>query len=361
MTRGESYYANLKFMGPEPEFSDPLTDSQYGSTLTWYNTMCDASDAREYLKVYLSEFELSEEFEILKRMPDTWLPLTACWIARLLSRGCELPGEPEAFIIKKIYDVAQSRAIKPQATEDRQTKARDKTQTNRISDVLGDIEREIDLNENFSLYEYLAAKSVPRPYIQAIVTFYGEWFEELVEALDTDDVDLRYAYRNMSSDQLNERINFFAELISDAERYDSNAKNVVKKPIIIRTHRAVSSDKTVKNLKFMRDCPSLKVVSIDPKKIVGASEVWCINTRYNLLTVHRAKNGSTLSVSGTTIVGSDASSSITKKTGRKTAEIVSEVLSAGKIALGKLMGQVEGSPVNLQSRMTESIVILRAL
>ena len=45
VSRSESYIINQKYLGDEKVFTEPLTSAQYTGALTWYNYMCDNSDA----------------------------------------------------------------------------------------------------------------------------------------------------------------------------------------------------------------------------------------------------------------------------------------------------------------------------
>ena len=67
VSRSEAYRINVKYMGEEPVFTKPLTPSEYGNALNWYNCMADKDEAREYTYTYLKNEGRLEELKALRR------------------------------------------------------------------------------------------------------------------------------------------------------------------------------------------------------------------------------------------------------------------------------------------------------
>ena len=212
----------------------------------------------------------------------------------------------------------------------------------------------IDNGEEFSLYEWLKAKEIPASYCTAIIAQYAPWLDELIEASEGKDEQLKEAYSYLSKKQIKERILFFNKLIEDAERYGS----VTKKTRAPRKPRAVSVEKVLKNLKYQKEDNTFKIASINPEKILGAQELWTFNTKNKVLTVFRALDRGGLQVKGTSIINYDENNSCSKKTGRKPEEYVKKVLDGGKIVLKKLMSEIKTDSA-LAYRINENTILLK--
>jgi hypothetical protein len=224
----------------------------------------------------------------------------------------------------------------------------------RQSDIIGDIEELIDSGETFSLYDWLKAKEIPAAYCPAIVAYYSPCLGELIEALEGGDPQLKEAYAHFNKKQLRERIEFFNKLIEDAERYG----NVTKKTRAPRKPRAISVEKKLKNFKYQKESNEYKIASINPEKIIGAQELWTFNTKYKLVTVFRALDRGGLQVKGTSIVGYDEATSISKGTGRKPEIVLDKFKNGGKIVLKKMMEELKTNKP-LQYRINENTILMK--
>lgn len=353
VARSEQYRINVKYLGEEPVHTHHLSMSEYARALHWYNSMCTNGDARDYIKTYLTNVGRLDEAKMMSRVADVWLPTTAAWIARMISRGYRPSTDTRKFFEDSISTFL-TRAIKeePVDREPRptvQTRVKEKSE-----DITADIEALIDSNEKFSLYEWLKAKEVPPTYSQNIVHYYVSWLAELLEALDGTDQQLKEAYRYMSKKQLRDRITFFNTMLEDAERYADTTKKV-RAP---RKPRPVSAEKKLKNLKYQKEDSTYKIASINPEKLLGAMELWTFNTKYKTLTVLRADSPSGLSVEGTSIVGYDEKTSSSKGTGRRPEYFIEKVRNTTKHALKKLMDEATASKP-LAYRINENTILLR--
>jgi hypothetical protein len=347
---------NKKYLGEEPSFNGTLTQTEYGSALNWYNYMCETSDAREYINDYLKAEKRLNEMKTFKRVPDVWVSGTAAWIARLLTRGYTLPGNPKAFFEEQMKDML-SRAKREEPSEvtvekvSIQERVREKTQ-----DIIGDIEAMIDTGEEFSLYDYMKSKEIPALYAPHIVRAYAPWLDELIEAYEGGDDQLKEAYKHLKKPQLKQRILFFNKLIEDAEKYG----NVAKKTRAPRKPRAVSKDKLLKHFKFQKEDNEYKIASINPEKILGAQELWCFNTKYKVLTVFRALDRGGLQVKRSSIAGFDEKTSMSRGCGRQAQKVVDNILNGGKIVVRKQMEELK-TQKPLQERINENTILLKVV
>lgn len=358
VTKSETYLVNHKYLGDEPTFKNSYNDSDYARALNWYNSMATVNDAREYIETYLKNVGRTEDLKKFKTVSDTWVPLTAAWIARMISRGVQVSETSKQYFEKKLRETVDYRSTEQKKEEIKTTnvvsiqdRIRDKA-----SELIGSVEEMIDKNEDFSLYDWLKSNEIPATYAPRIAAFYAPVLAELIEASEGKDPQLKEGYKNFTKKQLDARIVFFNTMIEDAERYSDTTKKI-RKP---RKPRTISAEKKLKNFKFQKEDSTFKIASINPEKIIGAQELWSFNTKYKTLTVFRAIDRGGLQVKGTSITNYDEKSSVTKRTGRKPEVYVDKVLNGGKIVLRKLMDELKND-APLAYRSNENTILLKVV
>ena len=128
-----------------------------------------------------------------------------------------------------------------------------------------------------------------------------------------------------------------------------------------------SATKLVEKLKFSKADPKYSLASIDPTLIVGANELWVFNVKTRKLGKYIASNvdpkglardGTGLSVKGTTIIGFDETTSI-QKTLRKPADQLKEFKGAGKVVLRKFLDDIPTTDTKLNGRCNPDTVLLK--
>jgi len=128
-----------------------------------------------------------------------------------------------------------------------------------------------------------------------------------------------------------------------------------------------SASKIVEKLKFNKADDKYSLASIDPTLIVGANELWVFNSKTRKLGKYVASNvdpkglardGTGLSVKGTTIIGFDEKESI-QKTLRKPEEQLKEFKAAGKVALRKFLDDIKTTDTKLNGRCNPDTVLLK--
>jgi hypothetical protein len=146
---------------------------------------------------------------------------------------------------------------------------------------------------------------------------------------------------------------FFGIIVDDLDRIIKNA-SAQRKP---RKTKQKSASKLIKNLKYQSEYPDLKLVSINPEKIVGASELWVYNTKYNRLGVYYAENSVRgFTVKGCTIQNFDNETS-TQKTARKPEDTLSKLT---KQSLRKKMKSMKTKDQSVTGRINAQTILLGA-
>lgn len=118
--------------------------------------------------------------------------------------------------------------------------------------------------------------------------------------------------------------------------------------------------KAVSGLKYKPTDDESGLVSSNPAGIVGASMVVLYNTKYNVVTMLHAKGATGLSIKGTTITNVDEDMSKTKRAGRSTP-VLKSMMSQTKTALKKSFDGIKGTELDLRTRTSDEIVIVRII
>ena len=360
VTKSEAYIVNKKHLGDEPNFTKPLSKTDYINALNWYNYMCTNSEAKEYIVTYLKNLGRVNDAKKIKSVPDNLIPTTVAWVCRLLSRGFTLPTDTQDYIndrIKETYKyVQETKEEDSKPVVSIQDRMRERTH-----DILGEIEGMIDDyiydNVEFSLYEWLQANNIPAAYATSIISKFTPVLDELLEAYEGKDEQLKEGYRHLKKAEIKNLVSFYNTLIEDAERYSSNTKKIKK----TRKPRAVSVEKKIKNLKYQKEDATYKIASVSPEKVIGAMELWTFNTKYKTITRLTAIDRGGLQVKGTSITNYCESNSITRSVGRKDPnEFLKRILEGGKLVLRKVFDEIK-TEKPLAYRINENTILLRVV
>ena len=134
-----------------------------------------------------------------------------------------------------------------------------------------------------------------------------------------------------------------------------------------RKPKVYSADKLTAKLKYLKVDEKYKLASIDPAQIIGANELWVFNIKTRKLGKYVASNidpkgmqrdGSGLTVKGTSILGFDENLSI-QKTLRKPEDQIKEFKDSGKVKLRKFLDDIKTTDTKLNGRCNPETVLLK--
>ena len=134
-----------------------------------------------------------------------------------------------------------------------------------------------------------------------------------------------------------------------------------------RKAKPKSADKLVEKLKYCKVDAKNNLASINPVDIVGANELWVFNTKTRKLGKYvaeivdpkgLARQGSGLSVKGTTITGFKESESI-QKTLRKPVDQLKAFKDSGKVKLRTFLDDIATTDTKLNGRCNPDTVLLK--
>jgi hypothetical protein len=376
-----------KYTGPEPVWkgdesltlSDDEFDSKLRRSMNYYNHHFTPKETRKYVVEWLktrADVE-PDTIEAYRKTAEKLTPMTVCSLVMASYVKMPLKDHHIEFIFSKVNEAIrmandklisdesgpiledQSKVKKPKTVKVAKPSVRD-----RVNDIVDQHiayfeEMENDFYSKKQLnpdaYAYFNAKNFPKPGLARFKKVFETKRDELVEAQTGKDKQLKEGYAHFKAADFKKRVDFYNAILNDVVSYDT-AKKAVRKP---RVKKAVSKDKLVSKVKYMKQDAALKVSSVNPVNIIGASVVWVYNTKYRKLGKYIADPiQKTMSIKGTTIIGFDEVKSVSK-TIRKPETQIPEFMKAGKVALRKFLENIKATEVKLTGRLSEDVLILK--
>ena len=174
---------------------------------------------------------------------------------------------------------------------------------------------------------------------------------------------LKEGYSHLKKDNIKKYISAIDLLHSELDFVIEKAK-VNRKP---RKKKVYSAGKLVEKLKYLKIDTKYQLTSIPPEDIIQANELWVFNIKTRKIGKYIASNidplgakreGTGLSVKGTTIQGFDEKLSI-QKTLRKPVDQLKEFKEAGKVKLRKFLDDIPTTDTKLNGRINPDTILLR--
>jgi len=190
-----------------------------------------------------------------------------------------------------------------------------------ISAVEGQVDDYIDSGYKlkYDVYNHMLEIGCKAAHARKMRPFYVDCFNELVDVYNNDNEYYVEAWSHLKPKYHKLMMDFYGTIVDDLDRIIKNS-TAQRKP---RKQKILSASRIINKLKYQQEFNDLKLVSVNPEKIVGAKELWVYNTSYNKLGVYRAVNSIRgFSVKGCTIQDYDEQESIQKKA-RKPEEALS--------------------------------------
>lgn len=336
--------ADVRYVGEEPEWSPNKEYSamDFIRAYNWYNYVLDAKDRYEILCDFITNPNVSD-------IEPSSIPNTVAALCRMQQRGLVLTNDQKQKF--------QDSVAKLMATATPKTKTEPKRQTNlnMMSDLIGDIEVIVDdftrsFKSDFDMAKWLSEKNLSSANVTTIRNFYLPVLEELKAAASENDQDLVYGYSHLTKRQLKNYIAFIQGIV--------DACVIDKKPITrTRKTKPKTPQKLVSKLNYQREEASLNLKSIDPARIIGASELWLYNTKTRMMSHYVAETGG-LSVKGSTLCNFSATSSSKKI--RKPQTVLS-LLDIGPKSMLKDYLAIRAVKNECNGRINATTLILRVV
>lgn len=356
-------------LGSEPVWvADTEHDNKISTVkaLNWYNYNCSKKDAKEFILDYLKKVNRSkDEVAIIKGLPDTKVSLQVGWLARMLCMGFVPSDNTKKFFCegyKKLL-VAEQKEVSATAAPvvaaapvvNIQDRIREKA-----SEVSGEIEGLIDdfvisrCKTPIDVESYVKNLKLSSVVLKKVCDNFVDHSKEITEAITGKDKQLVEGYSQFSKVELRRLREFMDSIVTATNNVAVVSKTVRKKRVSKEKPAAI----LVAKVQYQKECTELKLKSITPDKMIGATQVWTYNTKTKLLGVYSAENAKGFSMKGTTLQNFDSALSIGKRL-RKPEVVLKEVLEAGKVKLKKILPDLKTKECVLTGRMNSDTIILK--
>jgi hypothetical protein len=339
----------------EPKFSGELSQTQLTQALSWYAQNRDNKDATKYATEYFKKKLKIPAPETLKSQVSTF-----GFICRIVSLGGVLSDSNATWFNETIKKLQEETPVVKQATAT-VVSIQDHIKR-KASDCIGELEGQIDelitseFKANVSPYATMTGMDVKGAHTKFIIDHFKTRRAEYDNVLITDDGDIKEAYSNFTKTQIKKLIAYCDQVIVDGMKLAGEAVKT-RKP---RKRKAKSADQLIAKMNYAKDFAELKLVSIDPKTIIGASSLWVYNIKTRKLGVYQAADAAGLNVKGSSIQNFAESKSVSKKL-RKPDVTIPEVLKGGKVALRNILNDIRAVESALTGRINNDTILLRTV
>jgi len=371
--------SDFKYVGTmEPSIPDdrPLTSTEYGNMINWYNYVADTADARLWTEQLISAMPKRKHLVArYKRLADHHIPRSAGWVSRVVMRGGHITFTNMKYLIRCMRDVElryQKSLVddKPKVESKVPQLTIQDRMREKLSECIGELEVHVDAffkgdcKGSVPAFNTLKEFNLHQNQVKDIVSWAQPKLDEMLELqaalakkTRTDmEQQLVEGYSRLGKRQIKSTIDMWKSIVDTAASYGT-VKKAERAP---RKHKPVAPEKQVKKVKFLKKDPTLGIESIDPTKLVGATEVWIYNTKTHKIGIYVADNYSkVLTVKGAGLLGFSEKES-RQKTLRKPEVQLKQFLGLGKPAARKWLEGIKSTDIKLNGRTNENTILLRA-
>lgn len=350
-----------KIMGLErasfPE-NDPVSDMELGGLLYWYNLSRNAKDAKEFLTDYLKA-QKDKRYSDISKTPEKLIRPTAGWLARMVTHGLILSNQ-QRDTFERLIDESAKRKVETEETETEIPITVIKKPAD-TSALIGDVERAVDKwrTEPFTLTGYLVERKVSPSLLAPLIEFYTPLVTELESALVGKERDLKEAYAYLTKVDLKKYLAFVVSIVEDAKKYAEQYTQGETKTRAPRKKKEIPLDKKVALLQYLPEFLEARVRSVDPKKIIGAKELWTFDSVSKRLIVFRAKTDAGLDLHRSSVINYDEANSFAKRIGRNTARILETILINPRPKCREIHDSLTSDKIEITGRINKNTILLK--
>lgn len=349
--------------GGEPSWK--TGEGSLSAALNWYNYHSDSKESKKFTLSYLKEIGTSKkEIEIIEKVSDTDFQNLG-FVCRMKLRGAPLTEKNEQWISTFIEELKKKSPVKKEVeeTEPKVVVSIQERVLEKTRDYIGEIEGAIDdcfyvrdFKTVFDPYDLMKTLDIKGAHTKHIVPVYQKKLEEIEEAIKGKDSQLSEGYSFLSKKDLKEYASLLKRIIDDCAKIAHTAK-LTRAP---RKKKAKSVDKIIEKLQYKKEDNEYKVASINPSDIIGATQLWVFNTKTRKLGCYNATDVDGLNVKGTTLINFNEETSV-QKTIRKPEVVLPATLKAGKVALRKVLPDINAVEQGLTGRINSDTILLRVI
>jgi len=339
----------------EPKFLGELTQTQLTQALSWYAQNRDNKDAQKYAIDYFKKKLKSPVPDNLKSQASTF-----GFVCRILSLGGTL-NETNLKWFNETVENLKSVVPQTKIATNNSPSIQDHIKR-KSSECIGELEGQIDdlIISEFKAevvpFAIMNSLEIKGAHTKFIIEHFKKRRSEYDDVLNTKDDFVKESYSNFTKPQLKKLIAYCDAVILDGIKIAGESVKT-RKP---RKRKPKSAAQLVSKMIYAKDFAELKLTSVDPQTIIGASQLWVYNVKTRKLGCYSALDAAGLSIKGSTIQNFAESKSV-QKTLRKPAETLPEIMKAGKVALRHILIQVRAAEKVLTGRINTDTILLRTV
>jgi len=348
--------------GGEPTWKDG--QGSLSAALNWYNYHSDAKESKKFALSYLKEIGApKKDIEYLEKVSDNEFQNLG-FVCRIKLRGGPISNYNQNWIDD--FFIRLKMKVQP-ITETKVTETKTISIQERVAektrDYIGEIEGAIDdcfytkeFKNVFDPYELMRSLEIKGAHTKHIVPVYEKKLEEIEIVIKGKDEQLVEGYSFLSKKQLKDYASLLKRIIDDCGRIAHTAK-LTRAP---RKKKVKPVDKVIEKLQFKKEDNEYKTASINPVDIIGASQLWVFNTKTRKLGCYNATDSGGLNIKGTTLINFNEETSV-HKTIRKPEVVLPATLKSGKVALRKVLPDINAVEQALTGRINSDTILLRVI
>lgn len=334
-------------------------------TLRHYSYFYDTKEAVKWARTWVKNNRSDADYKFFCKAPDWSVSRTLCGLCRMIENGAKFDKKRMEWLNAQVDLVINKGKDHKAEVTTTHKKSPAEIVKEHTSDFIAEFEEMVDDlvtkkitikdNKEISPYDLMKAKDIPYVTAKALADYYTPVRKELEAVVNKTDKDLVEAYADMGTRLKNAYLLFLTKIVDDAEMY-MNGKKAARKP---RAKKVKSATAQVTSLKYQKEDKTSKLVSIDPSKIVGASEAFLFNTKYRTLSYLKSSSKKGFSVKGTTIQDVDLEASY-KKTLRKPEEFFKANAKTTKARLKKAVNELKTKSSTTNGRCGADTILFKA-
>ena len=370
-----------KLTGPEPEWTGTETGNDFEQeyavklrrAMFYANHHYSLKDIKKDVLKYVDSLQAfsKEEMRLLGGAYDSKTSVsifTACSMSRAGQRGAPLIEAHREYIVNTFKELLDKyHEIKAPVVDKDGPAPYKPTIQDRLNEKLGEYIGHIEgvydevimggKKVSPGTFDYFKINEVPQMQINKIANHFQKYIAELTEAQAGEDPQLKEGYSHYKAADFKRHLEFLTNIVEDCDSY-YKIKQVTRKARVVK---APSKEKLVAKMKFLAEDKLLKIASIRPVDIIGATELWVYNTRTRKIGRYVADEyAKTLSVKGTTIVGFEEIKSV-QKTLRKPDAQIKDFMKLGKVHVKKFLDTVKTTQTLMNGRINSDTLLLKVL
>ncbi len=353
MSQQEKGRQILKDKTKYPDFNIMDYDASVRNNLSFYNLEIDNKLKKKYAIDYWKN--TNKNVDLISQLNDNWF-ITVGAVAHLSMRGIELSSKHNKWLSDKFEELnSLAKSIKEDDTETpKLTISKEDKAEMEITFHIGELEFALDKvtsgEEMINVKEHLSKYQLSSAQLKKI----AGWFKpRLAELKNTSDEQIVESYAFLGKKGLKKLIEAIELIISSCEVKSST--KVIRKT---KTKKVKPPSVIVKNVKFLKEFLDLKMKSIPPEKLIGASEIWLYNVKLRRIFKYVSLGNDGISVKGTSLIGFDPEKSHGKIV-RKPDEQLKGYESMTSRPMNKLYNDIKATTSKATGRLNEDSIILK--